>query len=136
MNRQSNAIRTTVSNFMLAIIVTGFSQVAYAQSTPGFTTDNAIAVRYLGSQEGMILVGVNYNAADKGKLILSIYNEDGEVLFRNVYESGKLEKKFMVPNDHGKLTFVLSGSKEKTSRSYVIHKQSKMVEDLVVRKID
>jgi hypothetical protein len=135
MKMQSKAITSIISNFILAVIVTGFSSPTYAQSATT-SADNAVTVRYLGSQEGMILVGVNYQGVGKEKLLLSIYNEDGDVLFRNVYESGRLEKKFSVPDDHGKLTFVLSGSKEKTSRTYVIHKQSKMVEDLVVRKID
>ena len=135
MNRQSQTT-TIIRNFILAIVLLGSSSAAFAQSDTKATPTSKIAVRYLGSEEDMILVGVNYEAAERAKFSLSIYNEDGEVLFRNVYESGKLEKKFKVPKDQGKLTFVFSGAKERRSRSYVIHNNSKMVEDLIVRKID
>jgi hypothetical protein len=120
---------------ILAIISTTVSYSAFAQAAPDPDSSDGIAVRYLGSSEDMILVGVKYDQAADGKVILSIYNNDGDLLFRNAYQSGTLTKKFQIPKEHGKLTFVFSGHKEKRSKTYVIYNTSRMVDDVVVRKI-
>jgi len=78
---------------------------------------------------------VKYDNAENEKFLLSIYNTDGDVVFRNAYPSGTLDKKFKIPKEHGKLTFVFSGVKKKSSKSYVVYNTSRTVEDVVVRKI-
>ncbi len=120
---------------LLAIASTTLSYGAIAQAPPASDSSDNIAVRYLGSSEDMILVAVKYNHASEGKFLLSIYNNDGEVVFRNAYQSGTLDRKFQIPKEHGKLTFVFSGVKEKRSKSYVIYNTSRVVEDMVVRRI-
>jgi hypothetical protein len=116
----------------MAIVVTALSTSAHAQSIAPDSTGKEIAVQYLGSEEDMMLVGVKYNNVTDSKFILSIYNEDGDVLFRNTYTSKGFDKKFKIPKDHGKVNFVLSGIQEKLSRTYTIHSTSKTVEDVVV----
>jgi hypothetical protein len=120
---------------LLAIVSTTLSYRALAQAAAASDSSDNIAVRFLGSREDMILVGVKYTHATEGKCILSIYNNDGDVVFRNAYQSGTLDKKFQIPKEHGKLTFVFSGVKEKRSKSYVIYNTSKVVEDVIVRRI-
>ena len=132
-NLNSKAIKTAI----LAIIVSSLSTTAYAQS-PAKTDSSAkeISVQYLGSENDMMLIAVKYNNVIDSKFVLSIYNENGDVLFRNAYASKDFDRKFKIPKDHGKVNFIFSGTHDKVSRSYTIHNTSRLIEDVVVTKIN
>ena len=138
MNKQSK--KENWKNFIrlliLVIVVNGLSARAYAQtSAAADSLRKQIEVKYLGSAEDMMLIGVNYNNVTNSRFTLSIYNEEGEVLYRNVYNSTELHKKFMIPKMHRRVNFVFSGSNNKISRTYRIHNTSRMVEDVEVTKL-
>jgi hypothetical protein len=138
MNMHSQTVsRKAIKTAILAIIVTSLSSASYAQSVA--KTDSSgkeISVQYLGSENDMMLVAVKYNNVTDSKFVLSIYNEDGDVVFRNSYHSKDFDKKFKIPKDHGKVNFVFSGMQDKLSRSYTIHNTSRLIEDVVVTKIN
>jgi hypothetical protein len=94
---------------------------------------NNFNVEYIGTDGEMIAIAVHYLNLTDSKYNLSIYNSDGVVIFRNVYSAKSLNKTFKIPVEHGKLNVVVTA--DKVTKNFEVYNTSRVVEDVVVRKI-
>ena len=137
MNTQSKY--STFRNFrnvIFSVFLLTAANTIQAQSVSKDSIDKNASVKYLGSIDDMLLIGVKYDNAEGKKFNLSIYNSDGDILFRDTYADKQFDKKFKIPKEHGTVNFVFGDSKYRSRRNFEVANTSTIVEDVVVRKIN
>ena len=104
---------------MLLISAAAFS--AHAQTAvnlPAPTTD--VAVKFLGVENDMMVFSVHFTNEKESKYNVSISNNAGEVLFRDVFQVRYFDKKFKVPKENGQLDLVVANVTDKVTRNIKI----------------
>ena len=123
MNRQSKSL---IKKFLLAhsfsallILATAFNgQAQTATNPPDPSAD--IAVKFLGLEHDMLVFSVHFINEKESKCNVSIYNNGGEVLFRDVFQVKYFDKKFKVPKENGRLDLIVSNMTDKVTRNIKI----------------
>ncbi|HTI12341.1 MAG TPA: hypothetical protein VL832_27400 [Puia sp.] len=124
-------IATTI--FLLAAATT------QAQSTAvkDLPKEEAIQVKYLGTQDDLVVFNVTYKNSGGSAFSLLVKDQDGSELYRNVYSEKDFNKQFRLPRaDRSRLTFVIRNNKEsETVKTFEINVNSRYVEDVAVKKL-
>ncbi|MFT3704035.1 MAG: hypothetical protein QM802_16835 [Agriterribacter sp.] len=100
--------------------------------------EETAAVKYIGSEAQTMLFNVKYNNATASKFIVTIKDQDGITLFQSSFTDVVFDKKFSLPKgtDASKIVFTISDKKNNYSESFEISTQTRVVEDVVVKKVN
>lgn len=69
----------------------------------------------------MMVYAVQFSNPSGLKYHLSISDNTGAVLFRDVFQAKEFNKKFKIPKEHTQLDFVVKHAADKTHRKIVIN---------------
>jgi hypothetical protein len=99
---------------------------------------NPLEVKYLGTQEDMIVFNVSYQNPSGGKFSIIVKDQDGSQLYQVVYNEKSFDKQFRLPRaEKNRVTFVIRNYKDADmARTFDINVNSRMVEDVAVKKLD
>ena len=127
---------TRIIVLALAFIFTlGLSFSASAnQAKDGDTT----GLNYLGKYQNMPVFEVTFGNDTESEHIVTIKDDNKNVLYRDVVKAGIPSKKYVLNTEEvgdAPLQFEVSGKKTKTSVVYQINRKSRLVEDVVVNKL-
>jgi len=93
-------------------------------------------VSHIGNPEGSILFQVQYDNVGGGKFALIIKDNEGSVLYQDVFTDKKFDKKFQLPKEAtGKLHFIIKGYKTNHSQTFEVNTNTRVVEEVVVKRI-
>jgi hypothetical protein len=127
-------IITVVSKYSGALFLSaGLFLSASAGIPPG--NEHPAEVKFLGSSEDAVLFDVLYDNPGGKKFSVIVLDEDGNLLFEDVYKDRKFDKKFKLPKaDNARLTFVIRDYRDKDlKQTFQINTHIK--EEVVVTKL-
>src|SRR5580700_1651387 len=107
-------IMTRIAKFTAAGLLL-FVTVAstQAQTTTTASADKNTTVKYLGTQDDVILFNVSVENPNGSKFSVIVTDNEGNQIFQEVYNDRKFDKRFRLPkSETGKLTFVVRNFKD------------------------
>ena len=138
MKKQSafKAMKTVFGKLLFATIVFA-SSPAFAQSIIKEDVASKDAkIEYLGSDDEMFLFNVHYNNTKGDKFIIEVLESSDNVLFKEIYTDKEFNKKFKIPKDLEKLSFVIKGVKDKSKQVFLVNSSLRTYHDVVVRRVN
>ena len=95
---------------------------------------NAV-VTYLGKNDDMMLVQVQFENTTGEKFNITVKDPDGATLYTQVFSDKKFDKNFRIPLvENDKITFVIKNVSDKTAETFEVNSNVRTVEDVVVVK--
>jgi hypothetical protein len=112
---------------------------ANAQSTtPGASpaTDSA-TVRYLGTQDDMLIFNVSYANPKGNKFLVAVKDQDGTQLYLNLFRDKSFYKQFKLPKtDKDKVIFVIrNGQDAPIVKTFAVNVNSRFVQEVAIKKL-
>lgn len=117
---------------------------AQAQSVPTEVSQTEVVqkesvatVKYLGTQDDMIVFNVSYPNPDGGKFMLTVKDQDGTQLYQNLFSEKSFYKQFRLPKaDKDRIVFIFHNSREAdVVKTFEINVNSRFVQEVAVRKL-
>jgi hypothetical protein len=110
-----------------------------AQSTnnPAGQSESATLVKYLGTQDDMIVFNVSYSNPDGGKFMLTVKDQDGTQLYQNVFSEKSFYKQFRLPRtDKDRIVFILHNAHDAdVVKTFEINVNSRFIQEVAVKKL-
>jgi hypothetical protein len=112
------------------------AQAQTVTSTDG-QRDNAL-VKYLGTQDDMVVFNVSYSNPDGNKCTLIVKDQDGLSLYSNSFNDKSIYKQFRLPkSDKDRIVFVFrDGHDADIVKTFEINVNSRFVREVAIKKVD
>lgn len=119
--------------FLLAVTTTQ-AQSAFRETSK---KEDSIQVKYLGTQDDLVLFNVSYPNPQGVPFNLVVKDQDGTELYKNTYSEKNFYKQFRLPRaDRNRIIFVIRNNKETDIvKTFQISVNSHYVEDIAVKKL-
>lgn len=131
-----NNVYSKASN-VFALLLISTSLNLNAQTFTDGTGGNNPVIQTVSSTNGESIVQVKWDNNSGERFAVVIKNKIGQILYSETFSDQKFEKRFRLPvNEDEGLILALRTLKGKTIQSYEINSNTRMVEELVIRKID
>lgn len=86
-------------------------------------------------EEGQVYFNVKFENADGGRFDVLVNDVNGDNLYRATFTGKKFNKVFRAPVENGKLVIIIRDSKDKTDHKFELSTESKMVEQIIVKRM-
>ncbi|HTN08051.1 hypothetical protein [Agriterribacter sp.] len=128
---------SVIRKSLFAIAIAAITIPAAARSSMDVDPFKKLAnIQYLGSQNQSLMFTVTYNNINAARFFVTIKDENGETLFQGAFTDSKFNKKFILPKtEASRLIFIISDKKNRHSETFEVNTQTRMVEDVMVRKL-
>jgi hypothetical protein len=94
-------------------------------------------ITHLSTNNQSLVFQVNVENASAEKFFIVIKEENGSVIYRGAFNGKDFSKKFVLPKtDSGKVTFTVKSSSDTQSESFAINSNTRVIEEVVVTKVD
>ena len=118
---------------LLAVILTLNSATAKVSDST-IDEENA-SVSCLKMEEGQVYFNVKFENAEGGRFDILVNDANGDNLYRATFTGKNFNKVFRAPVENGKLVIVIRDSKANTSHKFELSTESKMVEQILVKRM-
>lgn len=100
-------------------------------------SDNA-TVKYLGTQEDMVVFNVSYNNPDGSRFTLFVKDQDGQTLYSNGFTDKAFYRQFRLPKtDKDRIIFLFrNGHDADVLKTFEINVNSRFVREVAIKKVD
>lgn len=96
----------------------------------------AAAVKHIGNPPGSIVFQVQYPNPSGEKFILTIKDMEGAILYQDTYTDKNFDKKFQLPQGEAeKLRFIIKSAGTNYQQTFEVNTNTRIVENIVVKKI-
>jgi hypothetical protein len=133
----SKFIKTSVVVLVLTATATAKAQVTPASAI--ITNDNGsgkAVVTYFSCGNETLLFEVKVDNAEGEKFTIFVKDEHGTTIYRGVYNDKDFRKRFVLPRtDSGRLTFSIKSESDAKSESFEINTNTRIVEEVTVKKV-
>jgi len=102
--------------------------------TTSVTASDKVQVKYLGTVNEDVYFGVKYNNANAATFSITVLDEIGDVLYQGNFSDKLFDKKFKLPKDYSKVSFVVKSTEDKFEQSFLVNINSRVVEDVIVSR--
>jgi len=112
---------------------------AHAQSTAaGDGRNEQATVKYLGTQEDMVLFNVSYANPDGNRFLLTIKDEDGTMVYQNTFTDKSFYKQFRLPKtDKDRIVFIFHNNRDAdVVKTFEVNVNSRFVNAVAIKKIN
>lgn len=111
---------------------------AKAQSAETGETDNAATVKYLGTQDDMLVFDLSYTNPTSGRFQVLIKDQYGTSVYQNVFSEKTIYKQFRLPkSDKDRIVFVIRDFKDADIvKTFDINVNSRIVREVAIRKVN
>jgi hypothetical protein len=133
----SKFIKTTIVVFVLTATTTVKAQVTPASAiiTDGNGSGKAF-VTYVSGGNETLLFDVKVDNAEGERFTIFVKDENGTTIYRGVYNDRDFKKRFVLPKtDSGKVTFSIKSESGIKSESFEINTNTRIVEEVTVKKV-
>jgi len=131
----SRFIKTTVVVFMLTAATGASAQVTPVSAAITENEGKAI-VTYVATGNESLLFDVKVDNAEGEKFTIVVKEENGTTLYRGSFYDKDFKKRFILPKtDSNKLTFHIKSESGNKSESFEINTSTRIVEEVVVKKV-
>lgn len=129
-------VKKVVGKFVSSMLICSLAYSTQAQSVEKLnSTTNTADVKYLGISNGLFLFDVRYDNPKAEKFMFEITESSNNNLFKEAGRDTLFVKRFKVPTDLGELKFIIHNLKDNTSQTFVVNKNQRIYEDVVVKEI-
>jgi hypothetical protein len=99
--------------------------------------DNAL-VKYLGTQDDLVVFNVSYSNPDGNKFTLIVKDQDGLSLYSNSFTEKSIYKQFRLPkSDKDRIVFVFrDGHDADIVKTFEINVNSRFVREVAIKRVD
>ena len=136
-------MKTIVRNLFFALFLVVFTAagvsaqvVQTSYSAPVVPAVSQPVVTYLGSGDEEMSFNLKYENVSGSKFLVSVVDNEGEVLFDQVFTDKKFNKTFRVPVELGKLSFVIRDLKTKEQKRVNVSTGRRFVEEVSVTRVN
>lgn len=127
---------SAVRKSIFAVAIAAVSIPATAGITSVDPVEKAASVTYIGAENQTLLFNVKYKNVNAAKFFVTVKDEDGVTLYQGAFTDSAFDKKFSLPKtESGKVIFTISNKKNNYSESFEISTETRVVEDVVVKKV-
>jgi len=127
---------TRIAKFTAAGLLLVTVATTQAQTTTTASIDKNTTVKYLGTQDDVILFNVSVENPGGNKFSVIVSDNEGNQIFQQVYNDRKFDKRFRLPkSETGKLTFVVRNFKDASDDVHSFEVSDKVIEDVVVTAV-
>ncbi len=138
-----NLMRIVTANFSkfikttaVVLLLTG-SVAAHANITNDKDGIGKAVVTYVSGDAQTLQFDVKVNNASGEKFTIVVKDENGVTLYRNSFNSKDFKKRFVLPKtDSNKITFLVKTEGDGKTESFEINSSTRIVEDVVVTRVD
>lgn len=130
-NAFSFAKKTAV--LLLAVVITTTSASAKVDTT--FEDDDNAVVSCLKLEEGQVYFNVKFENADGGRFDILVNDVNGDNLYHAAFSGKNFNRVFRAPVENGKLVIIIRDGKDKTSHKFELSTESKMVQQILVKRM-
>jgi hypothetical protein len=132
-------LKTVLGKFIVGtffVLALAPAQAQTVTTTDG-QSDNA-QVKYLGTQDDMVVFNVSYSNPDGNKFTLIVKDQDGLSLYSNSFSDKSIYKQFRLPkSDKDRIVFVFrDGHAADIVKTFGINVNSRFVREVAIKKID
>jgi len=115
--------------------------VATAQAqtiVSGAGQSESATVKYLGTQDDMIVFNVSYANPEGSKFQLIIKDQDGTQLYQNIFNEKTFYKQFRLPKaDKDRIVFVIRNGKDADMvKAFEVNVNSRFIQEIAVKKLN
>ena len=113
---------------------------AHARPTVAHTgsTDTVATVKYLGTQDDMLIFNVSYVNPDGSKFSLVVKDQDGTQLYQGLFSEKSFYKQFRLPKaDKDRIVFVFRDFRDADIvKAFDVNVNSRLIREVAVKKIN
>jgi hypothetical protein len=129
-------IMPTIAKLTAAALLLVTVATTQAQTTTNASADKNTTVKYLGTQDDVILFNVSVDNPGGNKFSVIVTDNEGNQIFQEVYNDKKFDKRFRLPSSEtGKLTFVVRNFKDASDDVHAFEVSNRVVQDVVVTAV-
>lgn len=130
----STSLYSKSVKFFMVLFVTAASFSASAQDQ--VTTETPAIVRHVGNNAETMVFEVQFDNTTGDKYSIAVKDDNGSVLFQDVYSDKKFDRKFRLPKTNDRrLSFVIKNLKENNTQTFEINTNTRVIEEVVVTKV-
>lgn len=118
---------------MLAVMVTLTSASAKVDTT--YEDGENATVSCLKLEEGQVYFNVKFENADGGRFDILVNDVTGDNLYHAAFSGKNFNRVFRAPVENGKLVIIIRDAKDKISHKFELSTESKMVQQILVKKM-
>jgi hypothetical protein len=131
----SRFIKTAAVVFMLTVATSASAQVTPV-SSPIPDNESRALVTFVATGSESLLFDVKVDNPEGEKFSVVVKDERGTTLYRGYFYDKDFKKRFVVPKtDSNKLTFNIKSESGNKAESFEINTSTRIVEDVVVKKV-
>lgn len=126
--------RVTIGVFFLFSVASAHAQSTVSSGGPGA---NAALVKYLGTQDDMLIFNVSYDNPEGNKFLVAVKDQDGNQLYEDLFRDKTFYKQFKLPkSDRERVIFVIrSGEQTPIVKTFDVKVNSRFVQEVAVKKL-
>jgi hypothetical protein len=100
-------------------------------------SENATTVRYLGTQDDMLIFNVSYDNPQGNRFLVTVKDQDGIQLYQSPFWDKAFYKQFKLPrSDKDKVVFVIrNGEQAPIVKTFTVNVNSHFVQEVAVKKL-
>jgi hypothetical protein len=108
-----------------------------ASAAKAQTSDSA-TIKYLGTQDDLVVFNISYSNLQGSVFNLMVKDQDGSELYQHSFHEKNFYKQFRLPRaEKSRLSFIIRNGKDtEIVKSFEINVNSRMVQDVAVKKLD
>ena len=142
MKKQSMKLVQTITRYKLAAITVAMliiAQAAAAQTRAVAVREpvtGTATVKHIGNPQGSVVFQVQYDNLSGDRFSLTIKDNDGAILYQDIYTDKKFDKKFQLPQGEAdKIKFIIKGIKNNHIQTFEVNTNTRLVEEVVVKRV-
>ncbi len=135
---KASVYKSTFASVLLIGLFLTTSLSAQSQVSFENPTNKTALIKHVGTIEDKVFIQVQFDNDSGEKFSLGIQDQDGNTLFREVYQDKKFDKRFQfdkLTDDVSKLIFTIRPLKNNYAQVFEINTNTRIIEDVVVTKL-
>ncbi len=121
---------------LLFTLVTAKAQTV--TSVPVDSQSENATVKYLGTQDDMVVFNVSYSNPDGSKFVLLVKDQDGSPIYSNSFTDKSFYRQFRLPTtDKDRIAFVFrDGHNADVVKTFEVNVNSRFVREVAIKTVD
>jgi len=119
---------------MLLVVISTLTS-AIANTSDSTIDDENASVSCLKMEEGQVYFKVKYDNADGNRFDVVVNDGAGENLYRATFTGKNFDRVFKAPVDNGRLVIIIRDNSNKTSHTFELTTEARMVQQIYVKRM-
>lgn len=119
---------------MLLVVISTLTS-AIAKTSDSTIDDENASVSCLKMEEGQVYFKIKYDNVDGNRFDIVVNDGAGENLYRATFTGKNFNRVFKAPVDNGRLVIIIRDNSNKTSHTFELTTEAKMVQQIYVKRM-